>query len=295
MKSLTPELQAHLASGATTLCHCWQLKRHDGTALGFTDHDEDLAFGGTLYEAAAGFTASSLNTSATLAVDNLDVLGALASSHLSDADLTAGLFDNAEIEIWRVNWQDPDQRVLLRKGNLGEVHRGAQSFTAEVRGLSHRLNQPTGRLFQYACDADLGDARCGIALANSTFTGGGTIATVTENREVTVSGLDGFEDGWFARGLCTFTSGVNTGEVLEVKAHTRRAGTATLMFWHAPAQELLEGVTFSVVAGCDKQFATCQAKFSNTPNFRGFPHMPGNDFALFNPLRGDGNDGGSQN
>ena len=38
------------------------------------------------------------------------------------------------------------------------------------------------------------------------------------------------------------------------------------------------GDTFTVTAGCDKQFATCQAKFANAVNFRGFPHMPGNDF-----------------
>lgn len=294
MKSLTPGLQAHLATGTTTLCHCWRLVRRDSTVLGFTDHDENVSFAGTLYEAAAGFTASSVNTSATLAVDNLDVLGALASSHLSDADLAAGLFDNAEIEIWRVNWQDAGQRVLLRKGNLGEVHRGSQSFTAEVRGLSHRLNQPTGQLFQYACDVDLGDARCGVAIAGSAFTGTGTIVTVADNRQVTVSGLDGFADGWLARGLCTFTSGANAGEVLEVKAHTRRAGLVTLVFWHAPVQAPGVGVTLSVTAGCDKQFSTCQEKFSNAASFRGFPHMPGNDFALSYPLRGNDNDGGSQ-
>jgi len=27
-------------------------------------------------------------------------------------------------------------------------------------------------------------------------------------------------------------------------------------------------------------------------NFRGFPHMPGNDFALSYPMPGDANDGG---
>ena len=294
MKSLTPELQAHLESGTTTLCHCWRLQRRDGTVLGFTDHDEDLSFAGTLYEAAAGFTASSVSSSSSLAVDNLDVLGALASSYLTDADLAAGLFDNAQIEIWRLNWQDTDQRVLLRKGNLGEVHRGRGSFTAEVRGLSHRLNQPTGRIFQYACDADLGDTRCGVALGGSGFTGAGIIVTVLENREVTVSGLDGYEDAWFARGRCTFTSGVNAGEVLEVKAHTHRAGVVTLVFWHSPAQGMEVGATLSVSAGCDKQFSTCQEKFGDAARFRGFPHMPGNDFSLSYPLRGDDNDGGSQ-
>lgn len=294
MKSLSPAFQAHLDSGTTTLCHCWRLERRDGTVFGFTDHDRDLSFSGTLFEAAAGFTASAVSSSSGLAVDNLDVVGALNSSRLEDGDLAAGLYDDAEIEIWRVNWQAPEQRVLLRKGNLGEIQRGAQGFTAEVRGLSHRLNQPTGRLYQYACDADVGDTRCGISLAHGVFTGSGTVTAVTDNREIMVSGLDAYDDTWFARGLVTFTSGANQGEVLEVKRHGSKAGIVVLELWQAPTEQIETGATFSARAGCDKQFATCRDKFSNALRFRGFPHMPGNDFVLSYPLLGGANDGGSQ-
>ena len=46
-----------------------------------------------------------------------------------------------------------------------------------------------------------------------------------------------------------------------------------------PAREpLAAGQTFTITAGCDKHLDTCKAKFANTVNFRGFPHMPGNDF-----------------
>lgn len=294
MKSLSPELQAHLECGTTTLCHCWKLTRRDGTIMGFTDHDRALSVDGTLFEAAAGFTASAISSSSGLAVDNLDVLGALSSDHLEDGDLAAGLYDDAEIEIWRVNWQATDQRVLIRKGNLGEISRGPNGFTAEVRGLSHRLNQPTGRLYQYACDADLGDTRCGLSLSDSTYTGTASVVSVSENREMTVAGLNAYADAWFERGLLTFTSGLNQNEVMEVKRHVNRAGAVVLEVWHAPAQVIEEGVTLNVTAGCDKQFDTCRGKFANAIRFRGFPHIPGNDFALSYPLRGENNDGGSQ-
>jgi uncharacterized phage protein (TIGR02218 family) len=33
-------------------------------------------------------------------------------------------------------------------------------------------------------------------------------------------------------------------------------------------------------AGCDKQFATCRDRFGNAANFRGFPHIPGNDYVI---------------
>lgn len=35
-----------------------------------------------------------------------------------------------------------------------------------------------------------------------------------------------------------------------------------------------------MTAGCDKSFATCRSKFGNGINFRGFPHLPGNDFIV---------------
>ena len=104
MKTLSLEFSAHVASGTTTLAWCWRLTRRDGAVLGFTEHDRDLVFDGTTFEAAAGFTASALESTNGLNVDNLDVTGALSSARLDEGDLAAGLYDDAEIEIWRVNW-----------------------------------------------------------------------------------------------------------------------------------------------------------------------------------------------
>lgn len=291
MKTIPPALQAHLDGGATTLCHGWQLTRRDGTVLGFTDHDHDLLISGVLHEAAAGLTASAVESSSGLAVDNLDILGALMSDRLSEDDLDAGLFDDAMIEVWRVNWRDTDQRVLLRKGNLGEVTRGATGFSAELRGLAHRLNQPVGRLFQYACDADLGDTRCGIAIELVT----GTVVASEDGRIITASGLDALAEDYFTRGRLQFTSGNNDGAAMEVKLHTLTSAGAVIELWQAMPRAINTGDTFSASAGCDKQFATCKAKFTNSVNFRGFPHMPGNDFILSYPSSGDTNDGGSRN
>ena len=58
-----------------------------------------------------------------------------------------------------------------------------------------------------------------------------------------------------------------------------------------PAGYISGGDSFRIVAGCNKQFSTCRAKFANTPNFRGFPHVPGNDFMLSVASRTDRNDG----
>ncbi len=217
MKLLPTPLQTHLDSGATTLAWCWRVTRRDGTVLGFTDHDRDLAFDGTMFAAATGFTATEIKDAVGLAVDNLEVESALRSDSLNEDDLAAGLYDDAGIEIWRVNWQDTSQRVLMRSGSIGEVRRAGAAFAAEVRGLAHYLQQPKGRLFQYGCDADLGDARCTVDLTDPAFKGTGTVIVASSLRRFTADGLDAFPGDWFARGLLTFTSGANAGRSQEVR------------------------------------------------------------------------------
>lgn len=283
MKSLSPALQAHLTTGTTTLCWCWRVTPRTGERLGFTDHDRDLIFDSTTFEAATGFTASDIRSSVGLSVDDLEVESALVSQRLSEAALAAGDFDAATVEIFRVNWSDPTQRVLMRQGALGEVRRSGTAFTAEVRGLAHHLQQPKGRLFQYACDAELGDARCSVDRNAAANRGAGTILSVAGDRTFAVSGLASFAAGWFTRGLLTMTSGSNEGRASEVKRHSVINGVVRIELWQPLGAAPLVGDTCAITAGCDKQQATCRDKFGNMPNYRGFPHMPGNDF-LSHPI-----------
>jgi uncharacterized phage protein (TIGR02218 family) len=278
MRTLPAGLAAHLASGATTLAWCWRLTRRDGVRLGFTDHDRDIAFDGTTFEAAAGFSTSEMRDAVGLSVDNMEVESALSSARLEEDDIVAGLYDDAAVEIFRVNWHSPDQRVLMRAGSLGEVRRNGITFAAEVRGLSHYLQQPGGRLYQFTCDADLGDARCKVDLDGPALRGTGAIESAPTLRLLHVSGLGAFAHGWFTRGLVRFTSGANAGRAFEVKRHAASPGLVTLELWQEPAFAPAAGEAFTVTAGCDKQIGTCAARFANVANFRGFPHMPGNDF-----------------
>jgi uncharacterized phage protein (TIGR02218 family) len=290
MKTLPSGLQDHLDGGATTLCWCWQLTRRDGAVQGFTDHDRALTFDGVTYDAVSGFSASEIESGLGLAVDNLTLAGALSSATLNEADLAAGLYDDAAIQIWRVNWADSAQRVLMRVGTLGEVTRSGSAFQAEIRGLAQALNQPVGRVFGHLCDADLGDGRCGVTLDPA----GGAVAVVYDGRRFSAGGLGGFSGGWFSGGKLIFTGGANAGRAMEVKRHAVSGAIVTIELWQAMSEAFATGDGFTVTPGCDKQFATCKNKFSNAVNFRGFPHMPGNDAALAVPAAGQPMDGGSR-
>src|SRR4029077_4043879 len=170
MHTIPSALQTRLDSGVTTLCRCWVIKRADGATQGFTEHDEDIALDAVVCR-AGGLTGSELTQKLGFAVDSSELSGALADDTLNESDLAAGRYDGAMVEIWLVDWSEPVLRLLLAKGTLGVVRREGQAFTAEVRGLTERLTQESGRLYTATCSADLGDGRCRIDLANPAFRG----------------------------------------------------------------------------------------------------------------------------
>ena len=292
MRSLDPDFAAHLAAGVTTLATCWKIARADGAVLGFTDHDRALAFDGVSYAPDSGADAAALQSSADLSVDNTEIAGALSSDALSAEDLSAGRYDGAAVEIWRVNWADASQRLLLKRGVIGEVAREGGRFRAEVRGLSHALDRVRGRIFQRGCDAVCGDARCGADLTAPAFRGQGTVTAVLDDQRFLASGLSAFAAGWFAEGALLWTAGANAGSRSHVKAHDKNADADALSLWLPAGRAVAAGDMFAVTAGCDKRSETCAQKFSNLVNFRGFHLMPGDDFAISYPLKSGKNDGG---
>jgi uncharacterized phage protein (TIGR02218 family) len=289
MRDVPAALAAHLAGTATTLCRCWSLTRRDGLVLGFTDHDRPLIFDGVTFRETTGLEAAEGAAELGFAVGGGEVSGAFAAVGLNEADLARGLYDDARVSIWLVNWADVSQRLLLETGFVGEIKRGDLAFSAEVRGLAKAFDEERGRLYTRACSADLGDARCGVALSPVT----GTVSTTDGRLSLGAPALISFPDAHFSGGRLVFTGGGNTGFVTEVKRHAAD-GLGTLQLWQAPPAPIAVGDALQVTPGCDKSFFTCRTKFGNGINFRGFPHLPGNDFIIGGVGPGDGAlDGGS--
>ncbi len=259
--------------------------------FGFTDHERPLSFDGQDYEPDSGLTASEIRSGTDLSVDAQDAEGVLSSDQITETDILDGARDNAAVEVWRANWADPSQRVLLRRGAIGQIRRGRLSFVAEVRSLAHVLGQTVGRTFQSTCDAAVGDARCGVELDNPAFRGTGSVQTVLRDRSFLASGLSGFAAGWFDFGTLEWTSGESYGRVMEVASHTLSGSDALIALHEAPVRPIAEATSFTIRAGCDKRLETCGAKFANTLNYRGFPHIPGQDAVVRNATRDGGHVG----
>jgi uncharacterized phage protein (TIGR02218 family) len=290
MRTIPSELQLRLASGVTTLCHVWRITRRDEQVFAFSDHDRLLQFDDLICEPMTGASAGAVEKSLGLGVDTASISGALNSEAITEDDLARGLWDGARVDLYRVDWSDPSLRVHLFAGRIGEVRRGVSAFEAELRGLQAALNVPVGRVFSRFCDADLGDARCGKDVEAPTFRGAGVVTDVLGAAAFRADGLEAYAEGWFVRGRLAWGAG---GES-EVAAHRIEGGDAVLELLDAPGAVLGIGAPFAVFAGCDKRFETCRAKFANTLNFRGFPHMPGNDALQSGPIAGEPMDGSSR-
>jgi len=276
VRAVPPALAAHLDSGITTVCRCWRITRTDGVVLGFTDHDRALSFDGVTFSALEGLSASGDVTKAGLGVGGLEMAGAFSSAALEAGDLEDGRYDGAAVTLWLVNWANVDERVVVREGTLGEVRRADGAFRAEVRGPMQALETVRGRVVTMTCDADLGDSRCKVALG--ALTRSATVATIDGARLV-VSGTDGAAPGWLAGGVAVAATGAAVGARRVVTRHTVEAAGVVLTFRSA-VLDLAAGDQLDVTPGCDKRFSTCHEKFGNAVNFRGFPHLPGNDRAF---------------
>ena len=285
MSVVSGDLAAHLAGGVTTTCQCWAVERRDGVVMGFTDHDRDLAFEGVTFRAGTGLTAGALQQVAGLAVDNAEVVGALSDAGIREEDLRAGRFDGAGVRQWLVNWQEVGQRALCFAGTLGEVVQAGAEFRVELRGLSEAMNRTVGRVIQSGCDAVLGDRRCGVDLGAEAFSGSFPLLAVRERRVLVLPLEAGFEAGWFEGGRCLFMDGAAAGLGGTVKRDGWEAGARLVELWEEPGVMPAPGDVVRLSAGCDRRAVTCREKFQNFRNFRGFPHVPSEDWITAMPSR----------
>ena len=288
MRILPIPLATHVAGSVTTLARCWRLTLRDGAAVGFTDHDRDLSFEGVLFRASSGLSPSDTEGQIGLGIAGGEVSGALADASITEERIAAGLYDDAEIATFLVNWADVSQRLLLDVANIGEIRRADGYFVAELRSIAHRYDQPQGRLYQTACAADLGDARCGLDLTAHRVAG--FASPDADALTLLVPALAEWPGGWADGGRINFTAGANAGTSRMIREH---AAEGVIRLWEPLPRPCQIADPVEVTAGCDKTFATCAAKFANTVNFRGFPHIPTPDFILSYARQGEGgHDGG---
>jgi uncharacterized phage protein (TIGR02218 family) len=251
-----------------TVATFWRVYRRDGVTLGFTSHDRDLAFGGLTHRAAPGMVPAAIRLTADLSQDSAEVEGALSHDSIRTADLAAGLFDEAAIEIGAVDWETLDHFTLYT-GELGQIEDDGRNFSANLRSAKQLLERDLVPRTSPTCRALFCGKGCGLSALQYT----------------TIRSLDGLDldlnrvrfGGTSAAdhidGVLRFRDGPQTGISFGIVG----ADGDWLMLDRPLVSGTALGTKAELREGCDHTIATCAARFGNARNFRGEPLLPGND------------------
>jgi uncharacterized phage protein (TIGR02218 family) len=257
----------------------------NGLILCYTNVDVTFVYGGNTYlansirvdglkyKAAVGLEVDQQQmTVAALATDTI-TSGAPFLQALRD-----GSFDGCEIVRYRIFFSDriggtAIGSVLLFKGRLGvveEIGRTSAKLTVNSDLTLLDIDMPRN-VYQPTCLHTLYDSGC--TLVKNAFGTNGTVGSGSTASVINWSGASAN----FVQGSITFTSGVNAGVTATVGSVA--AGTSITLRYPLESTPAA-GDGFTVYYGCDHTPGTCQSKFNNLANFRGFPYVPPPQMAI---------------
>ena len=256
---------------------CFTFITTAGSQYTWTNVDYDITYNGFVFS-ANGPLVSGLKYKGTvgLEVDKQQITIAARSSDVINGApfliaLRDGAFDGAPVYRDRVFLTAPQGSVVggvrLFQGRVSTVDNvGRTQATLTVASDLVILDYDMPKnLFSPTCLHVLYDAGCGVI--RGTYSADGVVGAGSTSNSIAWSGARAGD----AQGSLVFTSGANANIRATVKAAAAGSGY-TLMYPlpFAPAT----GDTFNVAFGCDHTQATCQGKFNNLTNFRGFPYVP---------------------
>ena len=264
---------AALAAEVTTLALCWRIRRRDGAILGFTSHDRDLWADGVWFLASPGMTPSAVVTDAGLEASSMEIEGVLGDGGITSADLAAGRWSGAAVELLLLDWRSPhDGWLTLARGAIGDAVRGESSFRMELVGDAQRLDAPGAPACSPLCRAEFGDPACGVDREGlemfATAEGSGA-------DKIQLAGMvaEGAKYGFGELRVMTGRWAGLDRAILSVEGQVVRLEEAL-------GAQLAAGDVVRLREGCDKRFATCCERFGNGLRFGGEPHVPGTDALL---------------
>lgn len=260
----------------THRCDIWLFTRKDGVELAFTSHDMDVPFMGHTAKACGSLTPGATEQSADVAsVGSLTLQGIINHSDIQEADLYAGAYDDALVEVWRVSWDRaiPETPVRLAAGWIGKVEHGEAGWTVEILGPAARLAQQSiTEVFTPSCRWVFGSPQCGVDLY---FYEQAAVAILSPDRSTIFADVDDPHlSAQWNNGSILFTSGRNAGYVIETKTVDFTSGL--IRTWLPAPYPVGPGDTFLLRPGCDKSKVACQL-YSNYINFGGFADIAGQD------------------
>lgn len=271
---------AYLAPCTTMRARLWKITRTDGAVFAFTSHDEDVSYLGVTYKMCASLQQGAISATSEIGQSgDTELNGLLTDDSITEADLYGGLFNDADVEIWEVDWGDGDDTPVpfcLGAGNLGVVTRMESSYRAEVLGPAARLQQ-TAIVFPYTpgCLREFGNPDTGCPVDTQALALRGCNVVSNRGRDILffTPGLPAGSSIWNG-GTIVFTYGRNAGVKLQVNTTDLASGAMSL--WDLMPFQPDVGDSFDLFPGCPHTEAACK-QYGVYIDFGGFKDVPGPD------------------
>jgi uncharacterized phage protein (TIGR02218 family) len=191
-----------------------------------------------------------------------------------------GRFDGATIERARAVLTAPggavigSAAVIVFHGLVATVDNiGRLSCKMTVKSMLNKLAVDMPRdIWQPSCLNTLYDGLCTMVKAANASSG-----TVGASPTFSFIPWSGSAADTYDQGTITFESGANVGVSRTVQLSTSSGLTLSRPLDYMP----VAGDNFVVYKGCDKTMVTCQSRFGNLANFRGFPFVPPPELAMY--------------
>lgn len=217
----------------------------------------------------------------------MELSGAYIAGIITQAEVTAGKWRGASVEIFSTCWDNVNLGELLHfKGVIGEIRDYQTYFTCEGRGLISKLSQEIDKVTQRLCRVkEFRDSECGHTA--STVVIGGTTYNVVQTGIQAWSGGDvivlqtlGFAGNvppanFYDNGKMLCTGGANSGIGREITFNAAAGGgLMSFELKRAFPFTVSFGDTFTLTAGCNRTIEDCM-KFTNITRRRAEDWIPG--------------------
>ncbi len=283
MKSTTSAVLSAIAAARASVsaqlvfAECFTFTLATGAVIAVTNVDQPVTYAGVTFS-ATGVLVSGLKFKASvgLEVDKQQITLAARPVDLINGNpalqaIREGAFDGAIVQRDRVFLTAIGGTVIGgvtlfhgRVSTIDNVGRTSAQITVASDLVILDYDMPRN-LFSPTCVHTLYDSGCGVIrgtyAASGTAGAGSTASLVNTAAALAIH----------AQGSILFTSGANANVRATVKSVV--AGTSLALMYPLP-EPPATGDAFTVYAGCDHTRGTCQSRFANLTNFRGFPFVP---------------------
>ncbi len=256
---------------------CFTFTLATGTALTWTNVDLPVTYNGTTFSATGPLVQGlKYKASVGLEVDKQQIIIAARPTDLISGNpalnaIREGAFDGAIVQRDRVFLTAIGGTVISgvtlfhgRVSTIDNVGRTQAQMTVASDLVILDYEMPRN-IYSPTCVHTLYDSGCGVIRGTYSASGvvgvGSTAALI--NTGVAVEG--------HAQGAILFTSGANANVRATVRSVA--AGASLTLMYPLPSPPSA-GDGFIIAFGCDHTRGTCQGRFNNLANFRGFPFVP---------------------